>query len=64
MVSEARNLWSGCSSKLIIGTVLDFHSVGVPLLYMVVVVPLGFLVNTEDGYHYGLRTAANGQIQA
>ena len=48
----------------IIRTVLDFHSVGVPLLYMVVVVPLGFLVNTEeDGYHYGLRTAANEQIQ-
>ena len=47
----------------IIGTVLDFHSVGIPLLYMLVVVPLGFLVNTEDGYHYGHRTAANGQIQ-
>ena len=31
----------------IIGTVLDFYYVGIPLLYMVVVVPLGFLVNTE-----------------
>ena len=62
MVSEARNLWSGCSSNY--WNRFGFHSVGVPLLYMVVVVPLGFLVNTEDGYHYGLRTAANGQIQA
>ena len=53
----------GVVAVQIIRTVLDFHSVGVPLLYMVVVVPLGFLVNTEDGYHYGLHTAANGQIQ-
>ena len=61
-------LWlvkQGICRVVAVRTILDFHSVGIPLLYMVVVVPLGFLVNTEeDGYHYGLRTAANGQIQA
>ena len=43
MVSEARKFveWLVCVC------------VGIPLLYMVVVVPLGFLVNTENGIHYG-----------
>ena len=54
--SEARNLWSGRNSNY-----WGFYYVGVPLLYMAVVVPLGFLVN---GIHYGRHTAANGQIQA
>ena len=34
--------------------------VGIPLLYMILVVPLGFLVNTEH-IHYGWRDA-NGQL--
>ena len=38
--------------------------IGVPLLYMILVVPLGFLVNTEHivGSHYGRRDAITGQL--
>ena len=37
--------------------------IGIPLLYMGLVVPLGFLVNTEHiiGNHYGRRDA-NGRL--
>ena len=37
--------------------------VGIPLLYMILVVPLGFLVSTEHiiGSHYG-RRYANGRL--
>ena len=37
--------------------------IGIPLLYMILVVPLGFLVNTEHiiGSHYGRRDA-NGRL--
>ena len=38
---------------------------GIPLLYMILVVPLGVLVNTEDiiGSHYGRRNAESGRLQ-
>ena len=36
---------------------------GIPFLYMLVVVPLGFLVNTDStGHHYGQHNAQNGQL--
>ena len=38
---------------------------GIPFLYMLVVVPLGFLVNIDDiGYHYGQYNATNGELLA
>ena len=43
---------------------VTMHScIGIPLLYMILVVPLGFLVNTEhiNGSHYGGRDA-NGRL--
>ena len=54
MVSEARKFveWLVCVC------------VGIPLLYMVVVVPLGFLVNTENGIHYGNYNTTTGKLQA
>ena len=38
--------------------------IGVPLIYMILVVPLGFLVNTEHivGSHYGRRNE-NGDLE-
>ena len=38
---------------------------GIPFLYMLVVVPLGFLVNTGDsGNHYGQYNTQNGRLTA
>ena len=58
MVSDAHGL---CSAIIIFVTVC-MH-VGIPLLYMILVVPLGFLDNTEHiiGSHYGWRDA-NGRL--
>ena len=40
-------------------------SSGLPLVYMAVVVPIGFLVNTDDiGNHYGVYDTANGELLA
>ena len=38
--------------------------VGIPLLYMVVVVPLGFLVSTENGIHYGRYNNVTRKLEA
>ena len=38
-------------------------SSGLPLVYMAVVVPIGFLVNTDDiGNHYGQYNATSGEL--
>ena len=40
-------------------------SSGLPLVYMAVVVPIGFLVNTDDiGNHYGQYNATSGELLA
>ena len=60
MVSDARGL---CSATFFCDCM---HAcIGIPLLYMGLVVPLGFLVNTEHiiGNHYGQRDA-NGRLTA
>ena len=56
MVSDARGL---CTVYFD-----DYDAcIGIPLLYMILVVPLGFLVNTEhtNGSHYGWQDA-NGRL--
>ena len=38
---------------------------GIPLLYMLVILPLRFLVNTDStGHHYGQNNAQNGKLLA
>ena len=38
-------------------------SSGLPLVYMAVVVPIGFLVNTDDiGNHYGQYNSTSGEL--
>ena len=38
---------------------------GIPLVYMAVVVPIGFLVNTDDiGNHYGQYNTTSGELLA
>ena len=55
----------GICGVVAIQIIAAFYHVGVPLLYMVVVVPLGFLVSTEKGIHYGHHNiTVNGRIQA
>ena len=54
-------------NKMHIRTEPIFHLMfaGIPFLYMLVVVPLGFLVNTGDsGNHYGLYNTQNGRLTA
>ena len=62
MVSEARDLICGVEPFWFV------YIIGIPLLYMVVVVPLGFLVNTDNiiGNHYQIRfhNVSNGQLRA
>ena len=36
---------------------------GIPLVYMALVVPLGFLVNTDKlGHHYKQSNTTNGEV--
>ena len=60
MVSDAHGL---CSAILFYFGDCMHACIGIPLLYMILVVPLGFLVNTEHtiGSHYGHRDA-NGRL--
>ena len=41
------------------------HYTGIPLVYMALVVPLGFLVNTDNiGNHYGQYNTTSGEVLA
>ena len=48
-------LWCAIESELFWSILIIINNVGVPLLYMGLVVPLGFLVNTDNitGNHFG-----------
>ena len=52
-------------SNIVYYVILDLSVLraGIPLVYMALVVPLGFLVNTDSvGHHYQQYNATSGEV--